>query len=495
LGVLSVPWLAPRLAGAAFLFAVAVFPVAAQYDVTTHNGPSALNGGWITGPASNPLSFLNGPAYRSLSSSAAYDFSDFRPASWLDAKLPNWLAFAVEERLRYEGYNNGAFKSNNKDSYLLNRLRYQMTIRPTGWFKVVSQMQDACAFLQKPPYGPPNANRWDLKLAYAELGDPEKQWISVRVGRQLINYNNTLMADSEWRNQARSYDAVATNLHYDRYRLGIFAASVVNPLASGISHHLEGNNIYGLYGGIERIVPNSALEPFILWRVAPAVTVETTGRPESGRLSERAYGFRLKMRTFRDFDASWESAWERGSAGANPIRAWGTTFGAGYRIDSAAWHPRLFAQYDYASGDKNPTDRIHGTFDTIYPTAHDRFGISDQLGWQNIISVRGGMTLEPHRRWTVTAQCLDFRLANATDSLYNGSGAPVVRDVTGKSGTHIGDELDAYTWYEVNRHVNLGAGFGHLIAGAFLRETTKVPAYNYTYFAVNFKDYGGPKTR
>ena len=102
--------------------------------------------------------------------------------------------------------------------------------------------------MQKPPWGPPNLNAWDLKLAYAEFGDPEKQWISVRVGRQLINYNNTIIANSEWRNQGRSYDAVVTNLHYDRYRLGIFAASAVIPQAEGISHHQEGNNIYGAYG-------------------------------------------------------------------------------------------------------------------------------------------------------------------------------------------------------------------------------------------------------
>jgi hypothetical protein len=484
-----------RFAGTAVLLAVAVLPAAAQDDVTTQNGPSAVNGGWITGPASNPLSFLNGPAYRTFSSSAPYDFPDFRPAGRLDAALPNWLTFGVEERFRFEGYNHGGFKPDNKDSYLLNRFRFQMTVQPTGWFKVVSQVQDARPFLQKPPYGPPNENRWDLKLAYAEFGDPEKQWISVRVGRQLINYNNTLIANSEWRNQARSYDAVATNLRYERYRLGIFAASVVNPIASGVSHHLEGNNIYGLYGGVERMVLNSVLEPFVLWRVAPAVGEETDGNPRSGRLGEKVYGFRLKMQPVRDFDSSWETAWERGSAGTNPIRAWGTNFGVGYRIDSAAWHPRLFAQYDYASGDKNPTDGIHGTFDTIYPTAHDRFGIADQIGWQNIVSVRGGITLEPHRRWTITAQCLDFRLASAADSLYNSSGAAAVRDATGKSGTHIGEELDVYTWYEINRHVNLGAGVGHLLAGAFLRENTKAPAYNYTYFAVNFKDYGEPKHR
>ena len=40
------------------------------------------------------------------------------------------------------------------------------------------------------------------------LAIPEKHWISLRVGRQLINYNNTIIANSEWRNQGRSYDAV-----------------------------------------------------------------------------------------------------------------------------------------------------------------------------------------------------------------------------------------------------------------------------------------------
>jgi hypothetical protein len=97
----------------------------------------------------------------------------------------------------------------------------------------VTQVQDARPFMQKPPWGPPNLNAWDLKLAYAEFGDPEKHWISVRVGRQLINYNNTIIANSEWRNQGRSYDAVVANLHYNRYSLGLFAASVVVPLAEG----------------------------------------------------------------------------------------------------------------------------------------------------------------------------------------------------------------------------------------------------------------------
>jgi len=131
----------------------------------------------------------------------------------------------------------------------------------------------------------------------------------------------------------------------------------------------------------------------------------------------------------------------------------------------------------------------------MYPTAHDRFGIADQFGWQNIVAERAGLTIEPHRRWTVTGQYLDLWLASATDALYNTSGGSIVRDTTGKSGTHIGQEADIYTWCELNRHVNFGVGVGHLMSGQFLQKTEKGPNYNYPYFAINFKDAGKDERR
>ncbi len=208
-----------------------------------------------------------------------------------------------------------------------------MNIKPTSWFKVVGQLQDARPFMQKPPWGPPNLNAWDLKLAYAEFGDPETSWISLRVGRQLINYNNTIIANSEWRNQGRSYDAVVANLHHDRYRLGLFGGSAVVPLADGISHHQEGNNIYGAYGGIDRILPHSVLEPFVLWRLQPSVAIETTAKLKTGKQSETAYGLRFKGVFVKSLDYSAESIIERGNDGNNGIKAWAATGGLAYRID------------------------------------------------------------------------------------------------------------------------------------------------------------------
>jgi hypothetical protein len=462
----------------------------AQDDVTTQNGSSALHGAWITGPASNPLSFLNGPAYRTFNSKVPYDVPDFHPLGQADARLPRWINLEAEERLRFEDYTNGSFKSGNDDSYLLNRFRFQIDLYVNRWLRITSQVQDARPFFEKPPIGPPNENRWDLKEAYVQLGDPEKQWASLRVGRQLINYNNTLIANSEWRNQGRSYDAAVLNLHRDAFRLGIFAASVVIPQASGVSPHEEGNNIYGLYGGIDNLIPNSRIEPFVLWRVQPSVAIKGATSGVTGKQNMQVYGLRFKGEALEALDYSLQADVETGSDGPNAICAWSLTGGAGYQFDPNPWHLRVFSQYDFASGDNNPSGNTHRTFDTIYPTAHDRFGILDLFGWQNIQSFRAGAMIVPRRRWTVTAEFLDFWLLAAQDAAYNTSGGAIVRNSSGLDGKHTGEEADIFTWYELNRHLNIGAGFGDFQAGRFISAATGAQFYRGSYFAINFKDFG-----
>ncbi len=474
------------------LFALtASIPLAAQDDITTQHATSGFNGVYITGPASNPLSFLNGPAWRTTGNPAPYDFHDFSPVTYLDGKLPKWIDLQAEERFRHEAYDNSSFKAGANDSYLLNRFRFQVNLHTPSWFRVTAQVQDARAGFQNSPLGPPNTVRWDLKLAYVQVGAPDLHWFSLRVGRQLINYNNTLIADSEWRNQARSYDAAVLNLNAKREHLGIFAASAVVPQAYGVSPHQEGNNIYGAYGRLDDFVGNhSNLEPFVLWRVQPAEVVEPAAAKTTGKESEQAIGLRLKEQPNAAIDYGGEFIYETGKVGTQPINAFATQEGAAYQFLNAAAKPRVFAQYDYASGNGNPKQNAnHTTFDTIYPTAHDRFGITDLFGWQNIESVRAGATIEPHRRLTVTVQGLDDWAANALDSIYNTSGSAIVTNKT-NHGRHLGAEVDGYSWYELNRHFNLGGGIGYFGGGQFLTNVTTSHSYTYYYFALNFKDHG-----
>jgi hypothetical protein len=475
-----------------FLFAMAAsLPVAAQDDITTQNATSGYNGAFITGPASNPLSFLNGAAFRTTGSKEAYDFHDFAPLTDLDAKLPRWVDLEAEERFRYEAYDNNSFKANANDSYLLNRFRFQVDLHAASWLRVTAQVKDARAGFQNPPLGPPNNVRWDLKLAYVEIGAPEQHWFSLRVGRQLINYNNTIIANSEWRNQGRSYDAAVLNLNAKREHLGIFAASPVVPQGYGVSPHQEGNNIYGAYGRIDDFLgPHSNLEPFFLWRVQPAEVVEPASAKTTGHENEKVFGTRLKAQNLKSLDYSGELILENGKVGTQPIRAWAAQAGAAYQFLNVASKPRFITQYDYASGNSNPANNgSHTTFDTIEPTAHDRFGITDLFGWQNIETVRAGATVEPHRRLTFTVQGLDFWAAEALDSIYNTSGSAIVNNKTAH-GTHVGAEIDGYSWYELNKHFNLGGGIGYFGGGQFLTDVTTNHSYTYYYFALNFKDNG-----
>jgi hypothetical protein len=475
-----------------FLLAMAAgLPLFAQDDITTRNATSGANGAFITGPASNPLSFLNGSAWRTTGNPAPYDFHDFAPFTDLDKKLPHWIDLQGEERFRYEAYDNNSFKANVDDSYILNRFRFQMDLHTASWLRVTAQVQDSRSGFQNPPIGPPNTVRWDLKLAYAEIGDPEKHWFSLRVGRQLINYNNTIMANSEWRNQARSFDAAVLNLNAKREHLGIIAASAIVSQAFGVSPHQEGNNIYGAYGRIDDfLVPHSNFEPFFLWRVQPAEVVEPATAKTAGKENEKAFGLRFKAQAHTALDYGGEVILETGKVGSQPLRASAVQAGAAYQFLDAASKPRVFTQYDYATGNSNPAQNgSHTTFDTIYPTAHDRFGITDLFGWQNIESVRAGATVEPHRRLTLTAQGLDIWAADALDSIYNTSGGAIVSNKT-NHGRHVGAEIDGYSWYELNKHFNLGGGIGYFGGGQFLTNVTTNHSYTTYYIALNFKDNG-----
>ena len=233
---------------------------------------------------------------------------------------------------------------------------------------------------------------------------------------------------------------MVTNLHFDRFRLGIFAASAVVPMDEGISHHQEGNNIYGMYGAIDNLIV-----PHVEFRAVRPLARGSQRRGRNRRPRPRPAMKASKPMAFAGRDWRSTISITPSKAFAKAARTATTTFTPGAPPTALAtasrsmyWKPRVFTQYDYASGDKNAHDGIHGTFDTMYPTAHDRFGISDQFGWQNINAVRAGITIEPHRRWTVTGQWLDFWLASATDSLYNTSGGSIVRNTTGIGRDHIG---------------------------------------------------------
>lgn len=403
-----------------------------------------------------------------------------KPTDYLNKELPSWLKFSGEFRARLEGYTGGGFKPDTSDAYYLNRIRVNLLIQPVSWIKVFAQTQDSRVFFKNTnPPAPPYQNTWDLRQGYLELGESENGAFGVRVGRQELNFGEQrLVGSSDWNNTARSFDAVRATVHVAGVRLDAFSSSVVVATDGAFDHHRAGDDLHGVYGSINKLLPNTTIEPYILWRVSPRL------RNEAGaiaNLSEFTNGVHWVGKLPHGFDYGTEMAVQRGSLGSDSIASWAGHWVVGYTAAKLRYKPRFLVEYNYASGDDNAKDGIRGTFDQLYPTAHNKTGLADQVGWKNIKDLRTGVEIKPFKRVSFAGMFHDWYLADPHDALYTTASAAIARNPAGILETHVGEELDGVGMYALNSTTSIGFGFGHIFPGAFLQKATPGKTYNFPY--------------
>ena len=100
-------------------------------------------------------------------------------------------------------------------------------------------------------------------------------------------------------------------------------------------------------------------------------------------------------------------------------------------------------EYNFASGDADPTDGTRGTFDQLYPTAHDKYGLADQVGWRNIHHLRSRRRVDADSRRSSTASYHSWWLAETRRRpLQRGRRASLARVAAGARRRHVGQEID-----------------------------------------------------
>ena len=408
----------------------------------------------------------------------------FSPLSFLNERLPHWICFTAGYRTRLEGYSGGSFLPGQSETYLLTRFRFGMYLTLLPWLHVFAETQDSDAFWKTPPLAPPYQETWDLRRAYVDLGDTREGHFGLRVGRQDLNFGDGLLVGtSYWRNASHGYDAVEAVSNWDWVNAALFAASPVNILDNGLSHHQPGNNLYGADAKLTKLVPKGNIEPFLFWRVTPRLETEEGA---AGNLNEVTIGTRAAGTIRENWDYDSEGALQTGNLGTDRIRAEAWMGIAGYTITGWRFKVRFSERFDYASGDRNPHDGVHGTFDQLYPNIHDHLGLADQFARQNIKAWRSGARMWLLPNWIVAAAWIDFWLASATDGYYNASGTIVARDPTGHSGTHLADEYDLQTSYRFDRNLEFGIGLGRVVPKEFLDKTGHREPYTYPYLMMNY---------
>jgi hypothetical protein len=416
------------------------------------------------------------------------------PTAFAQIDLPAWMRVGVEHRGRLEGFSGAGFAAGREDVYWLNRFRVTARFTMKPWLSAAVQAQDARVEGRNGTItGAPFRDQFDLRLAHVDVGNFEKSRFAVRGGRQeLVFGDQRLVGHVSWLNTARSFDAVRGVFRHKKVRIDGFAASVVAIQMDDANRSGFGNYFYGADAPLAVLPLGGILEPYEFVRTAQNLRTEAAapGDLTSSTTGVRAVG-KLSART----DYNIEAAIQRGSLGTDSIAAWAGHALVGRTIPIATKTYRVFGEYNFASGDETPTDGVRGTFDQLYPTPHDKYGLADQIGWKNIHHLRTGLELRPHAKLALAGGYHSFWLASTTDALYSAGSAVLARMPAGPpagAGTakvgapdrHVGQELDIQATYTPSPRIQLHGGYAHIFTGAFLKAATPGKSYSAPYIMV-----------
>ncbi|HEX5109202.1 MAG TPA: alginate export family protein [Vicinamibacterales bacterium] len=401
----------------------------------------------------------------------------------LNSVLPTWLRTRGEFRERMEGFDGANFNSTRDDLYWLTRFRFGATVTASKSLSFQAQVHDARVGKKTVgATGSPFRAPFDLRMGFADIGSSTSR-LSVRAGRQELVYGDQrLVGHLGWTNAARSFDAVKVTMRGKAASLDLFGASVVRTIEDGFDKSGAGNRFAGAYLTLPKLVKSGSLEPYLFWRRDTNLPGETG---TVGDLKASTAGARFAGKLPLALDYNIEMAVQRGSLGSDDIQAW-----AGHwQLRESLSGPgaiKLIGEFNYASGDENPTDGVRGTFDQLYPTGHDKYGLADQIGWRNIQHARAGFEFTPFKTTPVTTSYHSWWLAEKRDGIYTAGGAPLARVAGGAASAHVGEEIDVQISRALTPQMQVSGGYAHIFPGAFLEQATPGASYSYPYVQVTY---------
>ena len=407
------------------------------------------------------------PGARAAASAAQAEIEE--PADWREI-LPG-LTMGSQVRLRTESRRNAKFdgaRPGNDEDYLLSRFRFGLTWEPTDRVTGIVELQDARIHGERAISETriPNifADQLDFHQAYLDVASPSPGPVraSVRIGRQKLVYGSQRMVSPlEWVNTARVFDGVRVRVGAGPGReVDAFATRLVPVTPTGFNDHgptgsrMFNSQLHGVYYTDASLVPAGIVEGYWLLRRAASLAdaVHTVGTRVETRHGPWA------------FDG--EVAAQSGSYGGLDHRASLVHVGGSYAT-ALPGRLKLGAALNLGSGDDDPADRVHRTFDQLYPLGHAYYGYMDLFALQNLRNAEVTVEAALPRRTTLRVALQDFALAApGTDAWYNVGGAVVHRAA---ASSHVGNEVDVTLRLPAGP-VGLEIGYGRFFGGAYLRD-------------------------
>lgn len=342
----------------------------------------------------------------------------------------------------------------------------------------------------------------ELHQAFVTLGNLKEFPLSLKAGRQELNYGDQrVIGGFAWNNIGRVFDAAKVRWQNGWFGVDAFTGRIVVPDDNNFNVANDYEWFSGLYFDTKKL-PGHSTEVYALARNvgtgaasfnAPNVT------PAPFNTSARdiyTLGVRLRSATnwTGNFDYTVELAgqlgnWKRPATGVranerDDHEAFAAAVNVGYTLPDVAGRPRFALEYAFGSGDSDPNDGTHGTFDNLYPTNHKFYGYMDLVPWQNVHDIRAIFTMKPVPRLSTALEAHALWLADTEDRFYNVAG--IARQAPGAAGapgsgrgyglnpgydSFLGYELDVVAGYALTKFATIEAGYAHFFRGNYVRQT------------------------
>jgi hypothetical protein len=463
---------------------VAVMSVAKADD----NGrpPAASPPAFTTLRYDEDYSYLRDPAART-------DFFDPIKYIPLSERGDSYLTFGGQLRDRYEYFQNNLFGSGPQDpnGYNLVRLMANADLHLGPNVRVFAEGISATEQGRVGGPRPSDLNQIDLFQGFVDITLPlaSDATLTFRGGRQVIVFGaERLVGVSDFTNVRRNFDGARATLTTPGNTVDVFYAQPVRVLPHSLDDDVPDTFIAGVYDTWQLpdvwVAAKPKVEMYAFYVNRQSITFNQTTAGEN----RYTFGSRLTASP-KPFDFDVEPDFQVGRFNGQTTHSFSVAAMAGYPFEQAMLSRRPLIGFDSASGGQsnNPGD----AFDQLFPSGHDKFGIIDAIGRQNIIDVHPGFTMNllenkpGAKRLTLLAQYRQFWRESTQDAVYTSSGS-ILRTADGSNARAIGGEMDLQANWQFDRHISAYAGYCHFFHGAFIAATGPHDDIDFAYSALTF---------
>ena len=310
-----------------------------------------------------------------------------------------------------------------------------------------------------------DVDRLDIHQAFVDLGAESSALL--RVGRQELVYGSgRRIFPRNGPNVRGNFDAVRWMTRAADWRADAF---VFKPVAIDPGRFDDNTIDEQTFWGVYATGPHPLIAPALL-DVYYIGAKREDARFQQGAASEhrQTVGVRLFGR-MGAWDHDHELSLQWGRFGAASIRAWAITGETGYTWHGMARRPRASLRLSMASGDRDPADPDLQTFHSLFP----RGGAVDEgfnVSAANITHLRVALTADVLPAMPVTFAANSTWRTSRRDGVYSPGGG-LIRSAATSAARHVGDSINVFAVWTVNRHATIDLGMGYFWSGRFVSET------------------------